>query len=117
MGICYGHQLVCKALVGDHAIRPSPHGFEVGWGRVKFINSAASIFQVAHQEDVWQHHFDEVVALPEGSEVLATNAHSSIQAYINYDLHLLGTQFHPEFSKETGNAYFQKDRAFIEKIM
>ena len=115
MGICYGHQLVCKALVGDHAIRSSPHGFEVGWGRVKFINSAASILQVEHQEDVWQHHFDEVVALPEGSEVLATNAHSSIQAYINYDLHLLGTQFHPEFSKEAGDAYFQKDRAFIEK--
>ncbi len=31
MGICYGHQLVCRALVGIHAVRPAPDGFEVGW--------------------------------------------------------------------------------------
>ncbi len=24
MGICYGHQLVCRALVGKHAVRSSP---------------------------------------------------------------------------------------------
>ncbi|WP_299767021.1 hypothetical protein [uncultured Dokdonia sp.] len=114
MGICYGHQLICKALVGPQAVRSSPHGFEVGWGSVKFVNTANEILQVKKQEQVWQHHFDEVIALPEGSEILATNDHSAVQAYINYEQHLLGTQFHPEFSKKSGDAYFIKDRAFIE---
>ncbi len=115
MGICYGHQLVCKALVGSHAVRSSPHGFEVGWGSVNFVNNAEDILHLNGQENVWQHHFDEVVELPEGSEILATNNHSAIQAYINYNERLLGTQFHPEFTKEAGDAYFLHDRTFIEK--
>jgi GMP synthase (glutamine-hydrolysing) len=115
MGICYGHQLVCKALVGSHAVRSSPHGFEVGWGSVNFVNNAEDILHLNGKENVWQHHFDEVVELPEGSEVLATNDHSAIQAYINYNERLLGTQFHPEFTKEAGDAYFLHDRTFIEE--
>lgn len=115
MGICYGHQLVCKALVGSHAVRSSPHGFEVGWESVNFVNNAANILHLNGQENVWQHHFDEVIELPEGSEVLATNDHSAIQAYINYKERLLGTQFHPEFTKEAGDTYFLHDRRFIEK--
>ncbi len=115
MGICYGHQLICKALVGPQAVRSSPHGFEVGWGSVKFVNNAKNILDLEGQEHVWQHHFDEVIELPEGSEVLATNNHSAIQAYINYDQHLLGTQFHPEFCKKAGDDYFLNDRKFIEK--
>ncbi|MEP0262507.1 hypothetical protein [Dokdonia sp.] len=115
MGICYGHQLICKSLVGPQAVRSSPHGFEVGWGSVKFVNNAKDILNLEGQEHVWQHHFDEVIALPEGSEVLATNNHSAIQAYINYNQRLLGTQFHPEFNKKVGDDYFLNDRIFIEK--
>lgn len=33
MGICYGHQLVCLALVGEQAVQSSHHGLEAGWGR------------------------------------------------------------------------------------
>ena len=64
---------------------------------------------------VWQHHFDEVTVLPEASELLATNSHTSIQAYINYEQRLFGTQFHPEFDKEAGNKIFLKDRKLLER--
>jgi len=64
---------------------------------------------------VWQHHFDEVIELPKGSYLLGTNPHSRVQAYINTEQHLLGTQFHPEFDETDGNQYFIKDREFIEK--
>jgi len=114
-GICYGHQLVCKALLGDTVTRSSPSGFEVGWGKVQFTAAAKSLLGVNDTERVWQHHFDEVTQLPEGSELLATNKHSSIQAYVNYEQHLIGTQFHPEFNQETGNAYFRTDQKFITK--
>ena len=115
MGICYGHQLVCRALVGKRAVRSSPNGLEAGWKRVTFINNAINVLGVRKSEIVWQHHFDQVTELPEGSELLATNPHSSIQAYVNYEQHLFGTQFHPEFDKETGNKIFLQDRELLEK--
>ena len=115
MGICYGHQLVCRALVGDQAVRSSPNGLEAGWSRVTFAKNAMTALGVRESEMVWQHHFDEVTELPEGSELLATNSHSSIQAFINYGQCLFGTQFHPEIDEETGNKIFLKDRELLEK--
>ncbi len=115
MGICYGHQLVCRALIGKHAVRSSPNGFEAGWCNVNFVNDSMKMFSVRENETVWQHHFDEVTELPEGSLLLATNPHSTIQAYVNYNQHLFGTQFHPEFDKETGDAFFLKDRELLEE--
>ena len=114
MGICYGHQLVCKALVGDDAVRSSPNGFEAGWRKVAFNDRGQHIFGVRESEVVWQHHFDEVTALPKGSELLATNEHTNIQAYINFDQHLLGTQFHPEFDQDSGNELYLRDRKLLE---
>jgi GMP synthase (glutamine-hydrolysing) len=113
MGICYGHQLVCRALVGKHAVRPSPKGLEAGWTNITFLNDAMHVLGVRGSERVWQHHFDEVTELPEGSELLATNQHSRIQAFINYEQRLFGTQFHPEFDRETGNRIFLEDRELL----
>ena len=115
MGICYGHQLVCLALVGEHAVRSSPNGLEAGWNEVAFVNNAGPSLGVRENEIVWQYHFDEVTALPEGAELLATNSHSRIQAYFNRDQRLFGTQFHPEFDKDVGNEIFLEDREFLEK--
>ena len=47
--------------------------------------------------------------------MIATNNHSKIQAYINYEKRLLGTQFHPEINLRQGNNYFLKDRTLLEK--
>jgi GMP synthase (glutamine-hydrolysing) len=115
MGICYGHQLVCRALVGKQAVRSSPKGLEAGWKSVTFANDAMSVLGVGESEVVWQHHFDEVTELPTGSELWATNPHTSIQAYINYEQRLFGTQFHPEFDQEAGNRIFLEDRELLEK--
>lgn len=114
MGICYGHQLICKALVGEHAVRFSPNGFEVGWGDVNFTEPAIVALGIHEKERVWQHHFDEVIGLPVESEIWASNSHCQIQGYINYEQRLLGTQFHPEFDEESGNNYFLEDRDFLE---
>lgn len=115
MGICYGHQLVCKALVGDHAVRSSPDGLEAGWGAVMFNGKARQLLGIRESELVWQHHFDEVTEVPAGSEFLATNPHTKIQAYVNFEQHLLGTQFHPEFDQETGNEIYLEDRQLLER--
>jgi GMP synthase (glutamine-hydrolysing) len=115
MGICYGHQLLNKVLVGDHAVRAIPRGFEVGWKKVWFLDEATRLFNIQEDELLWQHHFDEVVELPMWSELLATNGHSHIQAFINFELKLLGTQFHPEFDESKGNAFYIKDQALLHE--
>jgi len=113
MGTCYGHQLLCLALIGEKAVRKAPAGFEVGWKNVNFTDKAKEILGVREKETVWQHHFDEVTELPKGSELLATNTHTKIQAYINTKQHLFGSQFHPEFDREAGNRIFLRDRELL----
>jgi GMP synthase-like glutamine amidotransferase len=114
MGICYGHQLVCRALIGPEAVRASPNGFEAGWGDIFFGDGAEKELGVRPVEQVWQHHFDEVIQLPQESEVIATNEHTPIQAYIHRGHRLLGTQFHPEVQRGIGNKIFSKDRLLLE---
>jgi GMP synthase (glutamine-hydrolysing) len=113
-GICYGHQLMGFALVGAHAVRETPGGLEAGWGEVEFNELGQKLLNLKPVEHIWQHHFDEVTELPEGSKILATNNHSKIQAYINYEKRLLGTQFHPEINVKQGNKYFLNDRKLLE---
>ena len=115
MGICYGHQLIALALMGKEAVRSVPNGLEVGWGEVHFNDKAQEIFRIRESEVVWQHHFDEVVVLPDGSELLGTNAHTKVQAYVNYEQKLFGTQFHPEFGRESGNKIYLRDRELLKK--
>jgi len=115
MGICYGHQLICQAIIGEQAVRSSPNGLEAGWEKVLFTQAGIEAFGVRKSECVWQHHFDEVIELPEGSELLATNGHSRIQAFVNRNRRLLGTQFHPEFDRDAGNNIYLKDKALLGK--
>ena len=115
MGVCYGHQLVCRALVGRHAVRACPNGLEAGWRPVQFTAEAAQTLGIRETERVWQHHFDEVTELPEGSDLWATNVHAHVQAYVNHEQYLLGTQFHPEFDQEAGNQIYLDDRELLEK--
>ncbi|MBC8508812.1 MAG: type 1 glutamine amidotransferase [Chloroflexi bacterium] len=115
MGICYGHQLIALALVGKEAVRSSPNGFEAGWGAVSFNEKALGLFGIRESEILWQHHFDEVIALPNGSKLLASNPHTKIQAYLNDRQRLFGTQFHPEFDRKIGNTIYMKDRKLLAK--
>jgi len=113
-GICYGHQLLCLALVGKQAVRPSPQGLEVGWRQVTFTKPGMSLLGMGENEIVWQFHFDEVTEMPAGSQLLATSSHTAIQAYVNPEQRLIGTQFHPEFDKQAGDRIFHKGRELIE---
>jgi GMP synthase (glutamine-hydrolysing) len=96
-------------------VRSSPNGLEAGWEKVTFTDKGVKILSLRETEVLWQYHFDEVTELPEGSELLATNAHTEIQAYVNYEQRLLGTQFHPEFDKRTGDEIYLSDRVLLEK--
>ena len=112
-GICFGHQLMCRALVGDHAVQASPLGLEAGWNAVTFSEGDQSIAGLEGELPMWQHHFDEVTAVPDGSQLFATASHTHIQGWVNTGLSAMGTQFHPEFDADSGNNYFRRDVATL----
>ncbi len=107
LGICYGHQLLARTLGGRGAVRPNPKGPEAGWRSVDFTPTGQGFFAVPPRCRIFQFHFDEVVGLPSEAVVLAHTEHSGIQAFHDPRRRLVGTQFHPEFDRETGNAIFR----------
>ncbi len=107
MGICYGHQLLARVLSGRESVERCA-SVELGWIPVEFLPSwpVPGLFGSLA---VWQSHYDRVKKLPEGSVVTASNAHTEIQAFYNKELKLFGTQFHPEFDRESGNMCYRED--------
>jgi len=113
MGICYGHQLICMALMGPNAVRRAPLGPEIGWLPVEML--PPGLPDTLENETVWQSHYDEVTSIPCGAVLLARSAVSGVQAFLDRDRGILGTQFHPEFSASTGNAQFLLDKELFVK--
>lgn len=106
MGICYGHQLLSRILVGSHAVRRCPGGGEAGWIDVDFTKRGRAFFRCGSTCRIFQYHYDEVTAIPVDSVLLAFSKTTAIQAYVDPVKNLLGMQFHPEFDMDSGNRQF-----------
>ena len=95
LGICYGMQLVSQAMGGaveSHEAR------EFGRSRLK-IDCMEKLFAgFPHEIDVWMSHGDQVRALPDGFETLASTGTCPFAAVKHKTLPLYGLQFHPEVS-------------------
>lgn len=110
LGICYGHQLIGKALGGRSDF--NPNGKEIGSVTVvttleakedPLFNNAPGIFNANVT------HMQSVLTLPEGAEVLGYNSHDSHQI-VRYGQGIWGVQFHPEFDVRIINAYIEEQR-------
>ena len=106
-GVCFGHQIVARALWGPRAVRLSPTP-ELGWldveqaggaGQAGRTAAADPLFHgIAPRFPVFCSHVDEVIDLPADATLLATSAGCSVQAYRVRDLPIWGVQFHAEMS-------------------
>lgn len=96
VGICFGHQLLAKAL-GGTVVRS-----ERGWGvGVSFnqITQAQEWMEPAQTAiDLVVSHQDQVSELPQNTEVLAASQFCPYYM-IQVGEHMLGIQGHPEFSR------------------
>jgi GMP synthase (glutamine-hydrolysing) len=101
-GSCWGLQVITVAAGG--AVRPNPKGREIGLGRRIAVTPAGRDHPMyagkAATFDAVTVHLDEVETLAPGMTVLATNAHSDVQAAeIRHDGAVAwAVQYHPEFS-------------------
>jgi GMP synthase (glutamine-hydrolysing) len=101
LGICYGHQLLGRALGGK--VARHPRGLELGNVPVR-LTRAGKRFPLFNgfpaQFDVLLSHADAVLELPSDCELLVTGQHTRVQAFQAGHL-LMGVQFHPELDPES----------------
>ncbi|MDH3580492.1 MAG: type 1 glutamine amidotransferase [Hyphomicrobiales bacterium] len=116
-GSCWGQQIMCQALGGQ--VRANPKGTEIGIARdIERSGAAENHAMFAGKAlvfDALAIHRDEVVTLPQGARVLASNAMSSVQAMELAGSHgnFWGVQYHPEFDLQLMGVLFARDRAVL----
>lgn len=100
LGICYGHQMLARALAGDEVCRRADVP-EFGWKRLLELVPNPLFGGLA--EVVTMHsHYDEVTGLGPDFTVLARTKDCAVQAFQYRQQPVWGVQFHPELGYEEG---------------
>ena len=93
LGICYGHQLMAKELggkIGRSGTR------EFGKTDLKVERDEGILLGTPEKQVVWMSHYDQVMEMPPGFELLATTKKCRIAAMGDHRKKYYGVQFHPE---------------------
>ena len=108
LGICYGHQILARALGGKDMVRRASR-YEYGWGKVEITDPDSRLFQgLPRVFHTFQAHQDEVRELPKGMKLLARSEDCPIQACELVGRPVFGIQFHPERPPTAGEASLSK---------
>jgi GMP synthase (glutamine-hydrolysing) len=92
-GICYGFQLMARALGGTVA----KTGLREYGGTPLSVIASGTIFAgLPERQDVWMSHGDAVSAAPDGYTVTATSAGATVAGFEQLATRRAGVQFHPE---------------------
>jgi len=100
LGICHGHQMIARAIIGNSACRKAQNP-EFGWKKMKIESN--SLFEGISNPVFLESHYDEVCNLTDEFNVIATNKDCEVQAFQYKDLPVWGVQFHPEMQFENGS--------------
>jgi GMP synthase-like glutamine amidotransferase len=112
LGICYGHQMIARALASDTACgKAKPPEF--GWRKIDLVRNP--LFEGIDALISAESHYDEVLALPEEFEVIASTRECAVQAFQVIGTKVWGVQFHPEVDHARGDAMFARNVATDER--
>jgi len=119
-GSCWGLQLA--SLVAGGEVAANPRGREWGIARdIRLTDAARTSPMHAGKPaafDAFIMHLDEVTRLPDGTPLLATNAHTPVQAAIIRDgaAAFWATQYHPEYNlHEMGRLIAARAKALVRE--
>ncbi|CAN5293374.1 glutamine-hydrolyzing GMP synthase [soil metagenome] len=94
LGICYGFQVMARALGGEVANT----GLREYGATDMTVTGDGGVLLEGQPEDqtVWMSHGDSVSKAPQGFTVLASSASTPVAAFGNDETRLYGVQWHPE---------------------
>ena len=101
VGICFGHQVVSKALGGR--VEKSENGWGLGVSEVQFPATLPWLSDTPKSLNIAHIHQDQVTELPPNTQVISGDDFCPHSCLI-IDDHILTIQGHPEFSNEYMNA-------------
>ncbi len=113
LGICYGHQILAKALMKKNVCRKSSTP-ELGWRNVELTDN--QLFMGISKPVVYESHLEEVFDLNENFTIIASNSNCDIQGYQYKNLPIWGVQFHPEVTFEYGEQSIKNKLANYESM-
>lgn len=105
LGICYGHQLLAKAMGGTVGYHPK--GMEIGTTQATLTRDAKDdpLFRdLPSGLNIHTSHSQTVLRLPEGAVLLAKNDWEPHHAF-RIGENAWGVQFHPEYDRRIMAAY------------
>lgn len=94
VGICFGHQMIGRALGGR--TEKAAQGWGIGRHSARIVAREPWMQPPLDDYGLFVSHQDQVTALPPGARALATNEHCPYSMFVVDDV-LLGIQGHPEF--------------------
>ena len=116
LGICYGHQLIAKALGGKSNFNPK--GKEIGKVTIKISKNGLDdpLFKNFPKIfNAFETHYQSVIQLPHKAVVLASNMKDKHQA-VRFTNKIWGVQFHPEFDKNVMNEYIVNQEKSLKNL-
>ena len=96
VGICFGHQLMARALGGE--VVKSERGWGVGMSFNRLSERAEWMVPWQEELDLVVSHQEQVLRPPQGARILAQSDFCPIYV-MQLGEHFLGVQGHPEFGK------------------
>ncbi|XP_062178150.1 gamma-glutamyl peptidase 5-like [Alnus glutinosa] len=99
LGICFGHQILGRALGGKTGRNMS--GWDIGVTTIHLSSSSKlfSSLKIPPTLSLIECHRDEVRELPPKAEVIAWSDKTGIEMF-RYGDHIMGIQGHPEYTKD-----------------
>lgn len=104
VGVCFGHQMLGQALGGR--VEKSPEGWCVGAHTFRVTQPEPWMKPFQHDYKLLMMCQDQIVALPPGSQVLATTVACPV-GMLRVGERMLGLQAHPEFPVSYEKALLQ----------
>ena len=93
VGICFGHQVIAKAMGGQ--VELNPNGWGLGIKQQEVLVERPWMEPFSKAVNIVASHKEHVFELPGNAELLLTSPHCRVAAYEIKDL-FLGFQGHPE---------------------